>query len=56
MGFDINKLKEENNNELHIGLDNVKKRLEFLVKGRLEIESVIGKGTKVTILIPKQPA
>ncbi|MBR1736931.1 MAG: histidine kinase [Firmicutes bacterium] len=51
-GFDVNKLKEENN-ELHIGLDNVKKRLAFMVKGKLEIESVIGKGTKVTIHIPK---
>ena len=31
----------------------LKKRLEFWINGRLETESVVGKGTKVTIFIPK---
>ena len=37
--------------ENHIGIKNVKKRLESMKCGTLSIESEIGKGTRVTIWI-----
>ena len=38
--------------ETHIGIENVRSRLEQLCGGSLEIESEVGKGTTVTIRIP----
>lgn len=35
-----------------VGLENVKFRLKYMVKGRLDLESRSGEGTKVTITIP----
>ena len=40
--------------EIHIGLENVKRRLELLVNAGLEIESVRGEGTVACIRIPKR--
>ena len=37
----------------HIGIENVQKRLESMVDGSIKIETAPGKGTKVTITIPK---
>lgn len=37
----------------HIGIANVRKRVEELVGGSVDIESAPGKGTKVSIRIPK---
>ncbi len=37
----------------HVGIENVRSRLETLCNGQLIIESQIGKGTKVTMIIPK---
>ncbi|MCR4822948.1 MAG: histidine kinase [Treponema sp.] len=50
-GFDTNLLNEEDDS-LHLGLANVKERLEMMCKGELEIHSEIGKGTEVEIKIP----
>ncbi|MEG1525312.1 MAG: histidine kinase [Clostridia bacterium] len=40
----------------HIGIENVRSRLKALCEGELILESEIGKGTTVTILIPKREA
>ena len=38
----------------HVGLENIRKRLEMMIHARLEIESKVGEGTKACILIPKR--
>lgn len=38
----------------HVGLENVRTRLEILCKGKLEIKSRAGTGTVVTVAIPKE--
>lgn len=50
VGFDIN--KKEKDNKSHIGIDNVRKRLEMLCSGELIINSEVGKGTTSIIRIP----
>lgn len=51
VGFDPNILLDERK---HIGLRNIRERLEATVGGTLSIESSIGKGTKVQLNIPKE--
>jgi signal transduction histidine kinase len=51
VGFDPDILLD---NRKHIGLRNIRARLETMVGGTLTIESAIGKGTKVQISIPKE--
>lgn len=51
VGFDPDILLD---NRKHIGLRNIRARLETMVGGSLNIESTIGKGTKVEIKIPKE--
>ena len=51
VGFDVNQ-KVKDNKE-HVGIKNVRKRLDMMCKGKLKIESEIGKGTKVVIQVPK---
>ena len=53
VGFDANILLDERK---HIGLRNIRERLEATVNGSLSIESTIGKGTKVLLSIPKEHA
>ena len=50
VGFDVSVL--ENNN--HVGLRNIRSRLEAMCSGSLYIESIIGVGTKITVEIPKE--
>ena len=50
VGFDIDELEENN----HVGLKNIKSRLEAMCAGSLHIESIIGVGTKITVEIPKE--
>jgi len=38
----------------HVGIENIKKRLDMMISARLEIESKTGEGTKACILIPKR--
>jgi len=51
-GFVIGENKNDNRN--HIGIENVRKRLDVMCSGRLVINSVIGEGTTVQIVIPRE--
>lgn len=51
VGFDTT--KPHNDERVHIGVSNVKKRVEELVGGSLEIVSTEGVGTTATLIIPK---
>lgn len=49
IGFDVNTKPEDG--RIHVGIENVKKRLELVNGGRLLITSVPGKGTIATIIV-----
>ena len=51
-GFDPEMVKTDG--QVHIGLSNVTDRLWNLCKGTMEIKSVRGKGTLITITVPTQ--
>lgn len=51
VGFDENNLADEKD---HMGISNIRARLKTMVNGELEIKSIIGKGTKVLIKIPRE--
>ena len=54
IGFDTETL--ESINESHVGIRNVQNRIERMCGGRMILESEIGNGTRVTLLIPnKEP-
>ena len=50
VGFDVVELEQNS----HIGLRNIRSRLEAMCDGILHIESIIGVGTKITVEIPKE--
>ncbi|MDD6490488.1 MAG: histidine kinase [Clostridia bacterium] len=52
VGFDTENIIK--NGESHIGIENVRNRLEISCGGTLTINSVIGKGTTAIIIIPKE--
>lgn len=52
VGFDVN--EQKNDGRSHIGMNNIKVRLKEMLNAQVEINSVINKGTKVTISIPKE--
>lgn len=52
MGFDDKK----NISEKSIGMQNIRFRLDHMVKGVLKTESIVGLGTKSTIIIPAKEA
>ena len=49
-GFD--QTREPEGERSHIGIENVRQRLELICKGELFIESIPQKGTKVTVKVP----
>lgn len=51
VGFDSSVKKEDG--RTHVGLENVKNRLVLCMGAELNIESKVGVGTKVTVVIPK---
>ena len=48
VGFDPEILKEDDNK--HFGLRNIERRLAIMGQGKMTFDSVLGKGTKVTII------
>lgn len=52
IGFDMEEF--EHMGGIHVGIANVRSRLKMMCDGRIEINSVKGKGTKVCIMIPKK--
>lgn len=52
VGFNPDNIQKDDG-RTHVGLNNSIQRLESLLKGRVEINSEIGKGTKIRIVIPK---
>jgi two-component sensor histidine kinase len=54
VGFDINQTKNDGRN--HVGITNVRQRLQTLCNGTLTIESTPGVGTTAIVRIPKKEA
>lgn len=52
-GFDIGKLWEDSG---HVGLRNIRTRVEAMCGGRLTVESTVGLGTTATMQIPREGA
>ena len=52
-GFDPQHPVTKDDGRAHIGLQNVRGRLHDVCGGELRIESEMGKGTKVTLVLPK---
>ncbi len=52
VGFDKNKIIDDGRE--HIGMENVKDRLQIMCGGTLVVDSIEGKGTTTFIYIPKQ--
>ena len=42
-----------NDGHIHIGIENVKNRLEQMANGSLTLQSVLGKGTRATVRLKK---
>lgn len=51
-GFDL-KAKNKNDNRSHVGIECARSRLNSMCNGTLDIDSVLNKGTTITITIPK---
>lgn len=45
-----------NDGHIHIGIQNVKNRLEQMAHGSLTIQSILGKGTTATVRLEKNTA
>lgn len=57
VGYDVNRTHNINllkGHRKHYGMQNVRTRLQMMCKGTMEVESAVGKGTTVTLHIPKQ--
>lgn len=54
VGFDPNAI--DNRDRQHIGLENVRNRLLLMCDAILSVDSVLGKGTTITISLPKAGA
>ncbi|MGN0319661.1 MAG: sensor histidine kinase [Lachnospira sp.] len=51
VGFDVDKINDES---IHIGINNVRQRLEDICNGNLEIHSTAGRGTMVVVTLPQK--
>ena len=53
MGFDVNCPEEKDRQRSHVGLENVRNRVNKFPDGKFTVESEKGKGTVVTISFRK---
>lgn len=53
VGFDINNCRPDDDGRKHIGMSNTKSRIKDLLNGEVIFDTSPGRGTKVTIEIPK---
>ena len=51
IGFDTEKVEEDG--RAHVGMNNIRRRLSLIEGSTFDVVSEIGKGTKVTVTIPK---
>ena len=51
VGFDVNTQLDD---KQHIGIKNIRERIETMCAGTLVVESVLGCGTTAVITIPKE--
>ena len=51
VGFNSLSSTESDEHHTHIGLINVQKRVEKMSKGKMIVESELGKGTKITVIL-----
>lgn len=51
-GFDMSEKRKDNKH--HVGLENVKRRVELMMHGTMTIVSDLGKGTCVSLYIPRE--
>ena len=51
-GFDPEEIR--NDGKIHIGINNVRERIDMLCGGTLQVESEKGKGTRAVIRLPRQ--
>ena len=56
VGFEMSVLEEKakDKQRTHIGLQNVKDRIQKMAGGEFVIESKCGVGTKITIILPQE--
>ena len=57
IGFDVESIEKRgkvNDKFSHIGLENIRFRIREIARGRLDIHSRPGEGTKVTVTFPKE--
>ncbi|MCR5031972.1 MAG: histidine kinase, partial [Lachnospiraceae bacterium] len=51
-GVGFNPLEEKQDDRSHIGIENVRSRIRQMARGSILVESTVGVGTKVTIILP----
>lgn len=52
VGFDVNGIKADNSKS-HVGIENITKRFNSIMGAQVKIESEVGRGTRVTVELPK---
>ena len=53
IGFDTAKLAD-NSDKLHVGLAYAKEQIVGICGGEIEVESTLGKGTRIRISLPRE--
>ena len=51
-GFDVNEKKDDGRS--HVGMENIRRRLQEMCGAEVIINSTIGEGTVATVVLPKE--